>query len=132
MIAGIAILLGGLFAVGLFVDPDFPSIKIDRAELLSPNAAPAQPLAGSEKPPMIFGFHVPWNENSFLSLKANSSHMTHVVAEWLILEHDNGDLRDLTEPQVVEWAHDVNLPLLAMVTNFRDGQWRTAEHLSLT
>ena len=146
-----------LFVAGLFHDPRFPSLKIDYASLLQQNerneqigtpgtliknafaendVAPPEahmprhgerPVGFSSRPPVIFGFHVPWDDNSLVSLKANSGHITHVLAEWLILQNGVGDLQDHTEMPVVEWSRREKMPVLAVVTNFRDDQWRAAE-----
>ncbi|HTF69468.1 MAG TPA: polysaccharide deacetylase family protein, partial [Edaphobacter sp.] len=89
--------------------------------------------AGSPKAPMICGFYVPWDENSLTSLQANSDHLTHIFAEWLILEDGAGHLQDRTQMSVVDWARNQRLPILTEVTNFRDGQWRKEElHQVLT
>ncbi|MGH9643029.1 MAG: polysaccharide deacetylase family protein, partial [Terriglobales bacterium] len=135
----------------------FPTLKIDEAKLSAQDEHNDQPgtpgtlvkvafaekdadappansphhgarLASQEsKPPVVFGFHVPWDENSIVSLKANSSHLTHVLAEWLILQNGSGDLQDHTELPVVEWSRQIKMPVLAEVTNFRDDQWQAAE-----
>ena len=151
----IAIVATTLFAVSLFHDPRFPAIKVDEARLSSQDEHNDQvgmegtlvkiafaekdadaPLAdsprhgrpaGTSRPPVVFGFHVPWDENSLTSLKANSAHMTHVLAEWLILQDSMGNLQDHTEIPVVEWSRQAKMPVLAEVTNFRDDQWRAAE-----
>ena len=146
-----------LFVASLFHDPRFPAIKIDEARLsgqdehndqlgiegtlvkvafAEKNAdAPlansprhgARPASTMSRPPVVFGFHVPWDENSLVSLKANSTHLTHVLAEWLILKNGAGDLQDHTELPVVEWSRQTKMPVLAEVTNFRDNQWQASE-----
>jgi peptidoglycan-N-acetylglucosamine deacetylase len=147
----------GLFVAGLFHDPRFPGIKIDDDALWRQDErndqvglqgslvktpyvddkaalpiAAAQPRGATlarrpSPPPVIFGFHVPWDENSLVSLKANSTHLTHVLAEWLILQNGDGGLQDRTEIPVVEWSRQVKLPVLAVVTNYRDDGWRSTE-----
>jgi peptidoglycan-N-acetylglucosamine deacetylase len=88
---------------------------------------------GSHKRPMICGFYVPWDENSLASLQANSEHLTHIFAEWLILNDRAGHLQDRTQISVVDWARNQRLPILAEVTNFRDDQWRKEDlHQVLT
>lgn len=145
-----------LFAAGMFHRPLFPSIKADDARMREQNESRDQAgLKGtlvksafakveadqpaparkprvhkpreSTRPPVVFGFHVPWDENSFPSLKANAQHLTCVLAEWLILRSGSGDLDDRTEIPVVEWSRQANLPLLAVVTNFRDDHWQEKE-----
>src|SRR5215475_2120992 len=144
-----------LFAAGMFHSPSFPMIKVDEARtngqiesrditglkgtLLKTAFAGEEDLAAlsrkpradkprkSIKPPVVFGFHVPWDENSFPSLKANYRHLTCVLAEWLILRTASGDLDDRTEIPVVEWSRQAKLPVLAVVTNFHDDQWQEME-----
>jgi cellulose synthase/poly-beta-1,6-N-acetylglucosamine synthase-like glycosyltransferase/spore germination protein YaaH/peptidoglycan/xylan/chitin deacetylase (PgdA/CDA1 family) len=147
----------GLFVAGLFYDPRFPGLKIDdtnfsrmderneqlgvpgtlaKTAFVESVMAPAEastprhgarPAARTTRPPVIFGFHVPWDENSLVSLKSNSSHLTHVLAEWLILQNGDGDLQDHTEIPVVEWSRQEKIPVLTVVTNFRNDQWRAGE-----
>ena len=146
-----------LFVAGLFHDPRFPGIQVDDAalvlqdehndqvgaegvlvktayvedkEAIIPADVPrrdATAVRSSHKLPVIFGFYVPWDSNSLISLKANSTHLTHILAEWLILKNGTGDLRDLTELPVVEWSRQENLPVLAVVTNFRDDKWQSED-----
>src|SRR5579859_5248796 len=139
-VATIVLAGAGLFVASLFYDPRFPGIKIDDADLLrqdeqndqvgvegtlvktpfTEEKAPfpntdilrsGRPAQGSSRPPVIFAFHVPWDKNSIISLKANSTHLTHVLAEWLIVQNGAGDLQDLTEIPVVEWSRQVNVPV---------------------
>lgn len=162
-VAFLGIVGASLFVAGLFHDPRFPGIKIDDAELVQQDehhdqvgmqgtlvkAAFAEdkaafqgtgsprhgvrPARNSSGPPVIFGFYVPWDENSLLSLKANSAHLTHILAEWLILQNDAGDLQDLTEIPVVEWSREEKLPVLAVVTNYREDKWQAEDlHQILT
>lgn len=155
-VATIVLASASLFVASLFYDPRFPGIKIDDADLLRqdeqndqvgvegtlvktpfteekaafPNTdipRSGRPVGGSSRPPVIFAFHVPWDKNSLISLKANSTHLTHVLAEWLIVQNGAGDLQDLTEIPVVEWSREVNLPVLAVVTNYRNDGWRSKE-----
>jgi peptidoglycan-N-acetylglucosamine deacetylase len=145
-----------LFAAGMFHPPVFPRIKVDDARVREQNesrdqeglkgtlvktafakdnanlAAPVRkPRAvkprESTRPPIVFGFHVPWDENSFPALKSNAQHLTCVLAEWLILQTASGDLDDRTEIPVVEWSRQAKLPVLAVVTNYRDNRWQEKE-----
>ena len=155
-VAFIGIAGASLFVAGLFHDPRFPAIKIDDAERLRQDerndqlgaqgtlvktayaedkaALPtanvphrgSMPARVSALPPVVFGFYVPWDENSLFSLKANSAHLTHVLAGW-ILQNGAGDLQDHTEISIVEWSRQAKLPVLAVVTNFRDDGWQSQE-----
>jgi cellulose synthase/poly-beta-1,6-N-acetylglucosamine synthase-like glycosyltransferase/spore germination protein YaaH/peptidoglycan/xylan/chitin deacetylase (PgdA/CDA1 family) len=157
VLASTGIFGGILFGLGFFVAPHTPPIQIHTAglyrqdeyneQLGAPGKLVKAPFSPTEEapamdhrphlptrsrrvsgePPVIFGFYVPWNEQSFVSLKANSAHLTHVLAEWLILENGSGDLRDLTEPHVVEWSRMSHVPVLSIVTNFKDNEWRPKE-----
>jgi cellulose synthase/poly-beta-1,6-N-acetylglucosamine synthase-like glycosyltransferase/spore germination protein YaaH/peptidoglycan/xylan/chitin deacetylase (PgdA/CDA1 family) len=153
-VAFVGVVGANLFVASLFLDPRFPGIKIDDAGLLQQDErndqvgaegtlvkttfteekavfpatdAPRSGRPASFRPPVILGFYVPWDENSLVSLKANSAHLTHVLAEWLILRNGHGDLEDRTEIPVVEWLHQQKLPVLAVVTNFRGDKWGSAE-----
>jgi peptidoglycan/xylan/chitin deacetylase (PgdA/CDA1 family) len=150
-----SLLAGALFTAGTLLTPQFPPVKFDQArvnqqsELRDQTGAPGdlvkvpftetgeaapvgpvlQPAASSPadaKPPVIMGLHVPWHAGSLPALKANVSHMTHVLCEWAILENGDGDIQDLTEPEVVQWARQAHLPVLVMATNFQDGEWRAS------
>src|SRR5215472_9652691 len=82
--------------------------------------------------PLVFGYYVNWDPSSMVSLRLNLSRMTHLVPEWLILANGKGDLDDQTDPTVVRIAADAHLPILAMLTNFREG-WQAKDlHTVLT
>ncbi len=153
IVAGFAaVLTAGLFVASLYQDPNFPQLQLNPAELLSgaenkdavgepgillkaefvpeENGYPAKPLPRSQSTapsPKVFGFYVPWNQSSLVSLKANAPHLTHVLAEWLILADADGSITDAVEPDVVDWARNAHLPVLVMLTNYRDNQWRSAD-----
>jgi cellulose synthase/poly-beta-1,6-N-acetylglucosamine synthase-like glycosyltransferase/peptidoglycan/xylan/chitin deacetylase (PgdA/CDA1 family)/spore germination protein YaaH len=71
--------------------------------------------------PLVFGYYVNWDPASIVSLRLNISKMTHLVPEWLILQNGKGDLSDESDPTVIEIARDAHLPILAVVTNYRNG-----------
>lgn len=148
----VATILTGFFVASLYHDPQFPSLELDQAELLrgaenkelvgepgsllkTRYSGPDEefrevPLAGRSPgmaSPKVFGFYVPWNQSSLTSLKANAKHMTHVLAEWLILADEDGGVTDVVEPEVVAWAKQAQLPILVMITNYRDNRWRTED-----
>ena len=82
--------------------------------------------------PLVFGYYVNWDPASIVSLRLNLSHLTHLVPEWFTLANGRGDLTDDSDPTVIKIAADAHLPVLAMVTNFRDG-WQSADlHRALT
>jgi cellulose synthase/poly-beta-1,6-N-acetylglucosamine synthase-like glycosyltransferase/spore germination protein YaaH/peptidoglycan/xylan/chitin deacetylase (PgdA/CDA1 family) len=97
-----------------FVRSNSPVIKPHKA-------APVAPAA-----PVVFGYFVNWDLASMVSLRLNVRHMTHLVTEWLTLKNAAGDLEDETDNTVVAIAKQGNLPILAMVTNYRDG-WQAGD-----
>src|SRR5262249_51041532 len=46
--------------------------------------------------------------------------------EWLTMQNAQGDVDDTADPVVIRLARAANLPILALVTNFRDS-WRADE-----
>lgn len=86
---------------------------------------------GTERP-MFFGYYVNWDPASIVSLRLNLQHLTHLVPEWLVLENGRGDISDESDPVVIKIAADANLPILAMLTNFREGWQRADLHRVLT
>ncbi len=89
----------------------------------SPVIHPRTAAKAGEGQPVVFGFYVNWDRSSIVSLRLNLHHMTHLVPEWLMLQNGNGDLEDQTDPTVLAIAQQANLPVLVMVTNYKDG-WR--------
>jgi cellulose synthase/poly-beta-1,6-N-acetylglucosamine synthase-like glycosyltransferase/peptidoglycan/xylan/chitin deacetylase (PgdA/CDA1 family)/spore germination protein YaaH len=92
----------------------------------SPVIHPRRAARTSPSAPVVFGYYVNWDPASIVSLRNNLQHLTHLVPEWLVLENSKGDLDDQTDPTVMRIAADAKLPVLAMVTNFRDG-WQAAD-----
>ncbi len=76
--------------------------------------------------PIVFGFYVNWDPASMVSLRMHVSHLTHLVPEWLILLNAKGDLDDQSDPTVIAIAAQAKLPIIAMVTNYRDG-WQPGD-----
>ena len=76
--------------------------------------------------PIVFGFYVNWDPASMVSLRLHLSHLTHLVPEWLILRNAKGDLDDQSDPTVIPIAAQAKLPILALVTNYRDG-WQAGD-----
>lgn len=82
--------------------------------------------SGATGQPVVFGYYVNWDPSSAVSLRLNLNHLTHLVPEWLTLANSKGDLNDDTDPTIVRIATDAKLPILAMVTNFRNG-WQSGD-----
>jgi cellulose synthase/poly-beta-1,6-N-acetylglucosamine synthase-like glycosyltransferase/peptidoglycan/xylan/chitin deacetylase (PgdA/CDA1 family)/spore germination protein YaaH len=76
--------------------------------------------------PLVFGYYVNWDPSSMVSLRLNLGRLTHLVPEWLVLSNGNGDIDDQTDQTVVRIATDAHLPILAMITNYRDG-WQAKD-----
>jgi len=76
--------------------------------------------------PIVFGFYVNWDQGSMVSLRMHISHLTHLVPEWLILRNAQGDLDDQSDPTVIAIAAQARLPILVLVTNYRDG-WQAGD-----
>lgn len=82
--------------------------------------------------PLVFGYYVNWDPSSMVSLRLNLNRLTHLVPEWLVLANAKGDVTDETDRTVVRIASDAHLPILAMITNYRDG-WQASDlHAVLT
>src|SRR5262249_42218246 len=86
------------------------------------------PLSGPERGarPLVFGYYVNWDAASVVSLRLHIQALTHLVPEWLTIQNAQGDVADTADPGVIRLARDANLPILALLTNFRDG-WRADE-----
>jgi len=76
--------------------------------------------------PIVFGFYVNWDPASMVSLRFHLSHLTHLVPEWLMLQNARGDLDDQSDPTVIAIARQAKLPIVALVTNYRDG-WQPGD-----
>ena len=88
--------------------------------VLHPRPA-ARAVAGA---PLVWGFYVNWAADSVVSLRLHLSHLTHLVPEWLVLQNAKGDIDDQSDPTVIAIARQANLPILALLTNNRDG-WKS-------
>jgi len=76
--------------------------------------------------PIVFGFYVNWDPASMESLRINIAHLTHLVPEWLILQNAKGDIDDQSDPTVIAIAKQAKLPIIALLTNYRDG-WKPGD-----
>ncbi|HWD98194.1 MAG TPA: glycosyl hydrolase family 18 protein, partial [Bryobacteraceae bacterium] len=90
--------------------------------VLHPRPA-AKALKGA---PLVWAFYVNWDPGSIVSLRLHLSHITHLVPEWLTLANAKGDINDDTDQTAVEIAHQANLPIFALLTNYRDG-WKPGD-----
>ncbi len=88
---------------------------------LSPPPQTAVSAAG--RAPLVLGYYVNWDAASIVSLRLHLRALTHLVPEWLTLQNAQGDVDDTSDPGVIRLARAEQLPILALVTNFRDG-WR--------
>src|SRR5262249_30990673 len=70
--------------------------------------------------------YVNWDAASIVSLRLHLGALTHLVPEWLTLQNAQGDLDDTSDPAIIRLAGGARLPILALVTNFREG-WRGDE-----
>jgi cellulose synthase/poly-beta-1,6-N-acetylglucosamine synthase-like glycosyltransferase/peptidoglycan/xylan/chitin deacetylase (PgdA/CDA1 family)/spore germination protein YaaH len=87
----------------------------------SPVARPVKAAKTAPDRPLVVGYYVNWDRASIVSLRLNARHLTHLAAEWLILKNSAGDLEDESDQTVIDIAKQAELPVLAMVTNFRNG-----------
>lgn len=76
--------------------------------------------------PIVFGYYVNWDPASMVSLRIHLAHLTHLVPEWLILQNAKGDLDDQSDPTVITIARQAKLPVIPLVTNYRDG-WQAGD-----
>jgi len=111
-------------------DPRREKVKYVRSTSPVIHQKSAAPVRDDQ--PLVFGYYVNWDRSAMVSLRLNLSKMTHLLPEWLVLSNGKGDLDDETDPTVVKIAEDAHLPILAMLTNFRNG-WQAGDlHQVLT
>jgi cellulose synthase/poly-beta-1,6-N-acetylglucosamine synthase-like glycosyltransferase/spore germination protein YaaH/peptidoglycan/xylan/chitin deacetylase (PgdA/CDA1 family) len=100
---------------------DVKYVRSNSPVLQPRRAAPVAPAA-----PVVFGYYVNWDRASMVSLRMNVGHLTHLVTEWFTLKNAGGDLDDDTDNTVMAIARQGNLPVLGMVTNYRNG-WQAGD-----
>ncbi len=94
---------------------------------LSPVLHPRTAAAAGDGKPLVWGFYVNWDVGSMVSLRLHLSHLTHLIPEWLVLQNAKGDIDDQTDSTVVTIAKQANLPIYAMLTNYRDEDWQPGD-----
>ena len=92
----------------------------------SPVIHPKKAARVETNQPVVFGFYVNWDPASMVSLRLYLTHLTHLSPEWLILQNAKGDLDDQSDPTVIAIAAQAKLPIVALVTNYRDG-WQARD-----
>ena len=110
-----------------------PSKPVRYVRSASPVIHPRSAAKTAAGQPLVWGFFVNWDPASMVSLRLHLSHLTHLVPEWLVLQNAAGDIDDQSDPTVISIAHQANLPIYAMLTNFRKGDWQSGDvHRILT
>ncbi len=100
--------------------------KVKYVRSASPVLRPRPAAVALNGAPMVWGFFVNWDPGSMVSMRLHLSHLTHLVPEWLTLQNANGDIDDQSDQTAMAIAHQANLPIIAMLTNFRDG-WQPGD-----
>jgi cellulose synthase/poly-beta-1,6-N-acetylglucosamine synthase-like glycosyltransferase/peptidoglycan/xylan/chitin deacetylase (PgdA/CDA1 family)/spore germination protein YaaH len=99
-------------------DPDAKKVRYVRSA--SPVLHPRAAAKASNGAPMVWGFFVNWDPGSMVSLRLHLGHLTHLVPEWFVLQNANGDIDDQSDQTAIAIARQANLPIIALLTNFRD------------
>ncbi len=94
---------------------------------LSPVIHPRTAAKGGPDKPFVWGYYVNWDPGSMVSLRLHISHLTHLLPEWLVLQNAKGDIDDQSDPTVIAIAKQANLPIFAVLTNFRSGDWQAGD-----
>ncbi len=92
----------------------------------SPVLHPKNAARVQSNAPVVFGYYVNWDPASMVSLRIHLAHLTHLVPEWLVLQNAKGDLDDQSDATVIAIARQAKLPIIAMVTNYRNG-WQAGD-----
>ena len=100
-----------------------PAKPVRYVRSLSPVIHPKPAAQSNEGQPLVWGFYVNWDPSSMVSLRLHLSHLTELVPEWLVLQNANGDIDDQTDATVIAITKQANLPIYAMLTNYR-GDWQ--------
>lgn len=103
-----------------------PTKPVRYVRSASPVMRPKTAAMAGEGKPLVWGFYVNWDPASMVSLRLHLNHLTDLVPEWLVLQNANGDIDDQTDGTVVAIAKQANLPVYAMLTNYR-GDWQAGD-----
>ena len=103
-----------------------PQKPIRYVRSASPVIKPRPAAAAQDGAPLVWGYYVNWDRASQVSLRLHLNHLTHLVPEWFVLQNDQGDIDDRTDPTIVAITHQARLPVIAMLTNFRDS-WQPGD-----
>ena len=103
-----------------------PSTPLRYVRSASPVLHPRPAARAVEGAPLVWGFYVNWDPSSIVSLRLHLNHLTHLAPEWLTLQNSKGDLDDQSDPTVIAIARQAKLPIIALLTNFRNG-WKPAD-----
>ncbi len=104
-----------------------PVLPIRYIHSLSPVIHPRPAAKGGDGKPLLWGFYVNWDPASLVSLRLHLSHLTHLLPEWLVVQNSKGDIDDQSDSTVIAIAKQANLPIYAMLTNFRNGNWQPGD-----
>jgi cellulose synthase/poly-beta-1,6-N-acetylglucosamine synthase-like glycosyltransferase/peptidoglycan/xylan/chitin deacetylase (PgdA/CDA1 family)/spore germination protein YaaH len=103
-----------------------PSKPVRYVHSASPVIHPKKAAVAGNDHPLVWGYYVNWDPASMVSLRLHLNHLTHLVPEWLVLQNAKGDIDDQTDSTVVDIAKQANLPIFAMLTNYR-GDWQPGD-----
>ncbi len=103
-----------------------PARPLHYVRSISPVIHPKKAAIAGDGHPLVWGFYVNWDPASMVSLRLHLTHLTHLVPEWLVLQNAKGDIDDQTDTTVVAIAKQANLPIYAMLTNYR-GDWQPGD-----
>jgi cellulose synthase/poly-beta-1,6-N-acetylglucosamine synthase-like glycosyltransferase/peptidoglycan/xylan/chitin deacetylase (PgdA/CDA1 family)/spore germination protein YaaH len=103
-----------------------PSKPVRYVRSLSPVIHPKPAARPGNGKPQVWGFYVNWDPSAMVSLRLHLSHLSHLVPEWLFLQNAKGDIDDQTDNTVVTIAKQGNLPIHAMLSNYR-GDWQPGD-----
>ena len=103
-----------------------PAAPLKYVRSASPVLHPRPAAKVTSGAPLVWGFYVNWDANSIVSLRLHLRHLTHLVPEWLTLRNNKGDIDDASDPTVIAIARQANLPVIALLTNYRDG-WQPGD-----
>jgi cellulose synthase/poly-beta-1,6-N-acetylglucosamine synthase-like glycosyltransferase/peptidoglycan/xylan/chitin deacetylase (PgdA/CDA1 family)/spore germination protein YaaH len=103
-----------------------PTKPVRYVRSLSPVIHPKTAAQSGAGKPLVWGFYVNWDQSAMVSLRLHLGHLSHLVPEWLFVQNPNGDIDDQTDTTVVAIAKQANLPIYAMLSNFR-GDWQPGD-----